>query len=171
MNRSIAWFGVVLIVGGFALIAWPIAVSGAEHLDLEQELGFLVLPVGLVVVMLAALSLDPSRTTVGGAFGNPETAQQRSPRGAPVDSRTTRVFNPHEPVNCRQCRTLISPDLALCPRCARPRECRGCGRPLGIANDRVSCPGCARTEALCNCPTLVRAPPSSRSNVPAYRRR
>jgi len=170
MNRSIALCGVVLVVGGLALIAYPIAVSGAEHLDLEQELGFLVAPMGLVIVMLGALSMDPTRTTVGGAFGNPDAAAQRSPRGAPFEPRAARVFNPHEPVNCRQCRTLISADLALCPRCARPRECRGCGRPLGVANDRVTCPGCSRVEALCNCPSLARAPPPSRTNVPAYRR-
>ena len=171
MNRSIAYCGVGLIVFGFMLVAYPIVVTGAEQLDLEQELGFLLAPVGLVVVMLGALALDPARTTVGGAFGNPESAQLRAGSTLVVEPRARRLFNPHEPVNCRFCRTVITADLAQCPRCARARDCRGCGRPLGLVNDRPTCPTCARAEPFCNCPALVRPPPPSRPTGPPSRRR
>jgi len=171
MNRSIALCGIVLIVFGFALMAYPIAVTGAEQLDLEQELGFLVAPLGLVIVMLGALAMDPSRTTVGGTFGNPDADLERTTKGPAVDPRALRVFNPHEPVNCRFCRTMITADLALCPRCARPRDCRSCGRPLGLVADRVTCPGCSRSEALCNCALLAKPPAPTRPTVPQYRRR
>jgi len=171
MNRSIALCGIVLIGFGFALVAYPIAVLGSEHLDLEQEVGFLAAPLGLVIVMLGALAPDPSRTTVGGTFGNPEADLHRTNRPTSVEPRAMHVYNPHEPVNCRFCRTMISADLALCPRCARPRECRTCGRPLGIVADRVTCPGCTRSEGLCNCPALARAPAPARPSTPAYRRR
>jgi hypothetical protein len=171
MNRSIAWCGVVLILLGFMLVAYPIVITGAEQLDVEQEFGFLLAPVGLVVVMLGALALDPARTTVGGAFGNPETALTRPGHAPPVEPRARRLFNPHEPVSCRYCRTVITSDLAQCPRCARARDCRNCGRPLGLVNDRVTCPTCARTEMFCNCPQLVRPSTPPRSNVPPSRRR
>jgi hypothetical protein len=171
MNRSIALCGIVLIALGLALIAYPIATTGSEGLDLELEMGLLVAPLGLVIVMLGALAPDPSRTTVGGTFGNPDTAFERAAGRVPaLEPRALRVFNPHEPVNCRYCRTVIAADLAICPRCARPRECRSCGRPLGVVNDHVTCPGCSRSEALCNCPSLARAPPPTRPTVPAYRR-
>jgi len=171
MNRSIAYGGVGVIVLGFILVAFPIVVTGAEQLDLEQEAGFLLAPVGLVVVMLGALALDPARTTVGGAFGNPETALQRGTAGTTVEPRQRRIFNPHEPVNCRYCRTIITADLTQCPRCARARDCRSCGRPLGLVNDRPTCPTCGRAEPFCNCPLLVRPTPSARTNVPPSRRR
>lgn len=170
MNRSIAYCGVALIVFGFAMVAYPIVLTGAERLDIEQELGFLLAPVGLVVVMLGALALDPARTTVGGAFGNPERELERTGRGAPEATRARALFNPHEPVNCRYCRTVITSDLAQCPRCARARDCRNCGRPLGLVNDRVTCPTCARVEGFCNCPKLVRPTPAPRPNVPPSRR-
>lgn len=171
MNRSIALIGAVLIVFGFGLVAYPIASTGGEQLDLEQELGFLVAPVGLVVVMLGALATDPELTTVGGTFGNPEADLGRTAHGRAVDTRAARLFNPHEPVDCRYCRTVITSDLALCPRCARPRDCRSCGRPLGIQNDRVTCPTCARTEGLCNCPLLARPSASPQSGAGFTRRR
>jgi len=171
MNRSIGYCGVVLVILGFALVAYPIVLTGGEQLDLEQEVGFLLAPLGLVVVMLGALALDPSRTTVGGAFGNPETARLRTTPVSPVDVRARRVFNPHEPVNCRYCRTVITSDLAQCPRCARARECRNCGRPLGMVNDRPTCPTCARSEMFCNCAQLARPPAPTRTSVPPSRRR
>ena len=171
MNRSIGYCGVLLIVLGFMLVSYPIVLTGAEQLDVEQEAGFLLAPLGLVVVMLGALSLDPSRTTVGGTFGNPETDLLRETPTPPVDTRARRLFNPHEPVNCRYCRTVITSDLAQCPRCARARDCRSCGRPLGLVNDRVTCPTCARVESFCNCPQLVRPTSHVRVNVPPSRRR
>lgn len=171
MNRSIAYCGVGLIAFGFAMVAYPIVVTGAEQLDLEQELGFLLAPLGLVVVMLGALALDPSRTTVGGAFGNPYAELERTARTPPVEPRERRLFNPHEPVNCRYCRTVITSDLAQCPRCARARDCRNCGRPLGLVTNRVTCPTCARIEGLCNCPQLVRPVAVAHPNLPPSRRR
>ncbi len=171
MNRSIVYIGVVLIGLGFALVASPIAFTGTEQLDIEQELGFLVAPVGLVVVMLGALAQDPTRTTVGGAFGNPYAELERSARGPAAGPPARRLFNPHEPANCRYCRTVITSDLAQCPRCARARECRNCGRPLGMVTNRVTCPTCGRVEGFCNCPQLVRPTPTVRPNVPPSRRR
>ncbi|HLM69861.1 MAG TPA: hypothetical protein VK423_00555 [Thermoplasmata archaeon] len=171
MNREIAGIGVVVILLGFGLVTYPIVFTGGEQLDLEQELGLLLAPVGLVVVMLGALAHDPERTTVGGAFGNPEAGRERPGRARPIDSRSSRLYNPHEPVNCRYCRTVIASDLAQCPRCARPRDCRSCGRLLGFVEDQVTCPGCGRTEGLCNCPRLSRTPSAAQSTVSASRRR
>ena len=171
MNRSIAYCGVAVILFGFAMVAYPIVVTGGEQLDLEQELGFLFAPVGLVVVMLGALALDPKRTTVGGAFGNPDRALERSGSTPTGGGRERLLFNPHEPVNCRYCGTVITADLAQCPRCARARDCRNCGRPLGFVVSRVTCPTCARIEGLCNCARLVRPGSAYRPNVPPSRRR
>ncbi|HYA71176.1 MAG TPA: hypothetical protein VEH28_07415 [Thermoplasmata archaeon] len=171
MNRSIAYCGVLMILLGFVLVAYPIVLTGAEQLDLEQEAGFLIAPLGLVVVMLGALALDPARTTVGGAFGNPETAMLRTTPTPPEEVRARRIYNPHEPVNCRFCRTIITSDLAQCPRCARARDCRNCGRPLGLVVNRVTCPTCARLEEFCVCPQLVRPPSRPRLDVPPSRRR
>lgn len=157
MNRSVVYLGVGVILTGVALIVFPIAVTGREIFDLEQEAGFLVAPVGLVVVMFGASFYDPTRTTIGGAFGNPEEPKPRptAPRAnAPV---TPLAYHPHEPAMCRHCRTYIAFELANCPRCARARECRTCGRPLGFVLDRATCPLCARAEALCNCPRLPSA--------------
>jgi len=172
MNRSIALLGIVVIVLGFALIAYPIAVNGSEQLDLEQESGFLATPVGLVIVMLGALAPDPERTTVGGTFGSSDANVYRTSRGSPVEAREKRVFNPHAPVDCRYCRTPITADLATCPRCARPRDCRSCGRPLEMVGTQVTCPTCRRTEAFCNCAWSARPPTAmTAGSTPAYRRR
>jgi len=165
MNRQIAGIGVVFIVLGFGLIAYPIAFTGRVQFNIEQEFGLLVAPLGLVVVMLGALAQNPERTTVGGAFGNPDADLGRPARGPAVEPRVRRLFNPHEPVNCRYCRTVITADLVHCPRCARPRDCRNCGRALEMRGERVTCPACGRTEALCNCPWLVR--PGAKSSAPA----
>jgi hypothetical protein len=121
--------------------------------------------------MLGALAQDPTRTTVGGAFGNPYADLERPTRAPTVEPRAHRLFNPHEPANCRYCRTVITSDLAQCPRCARARDCRNCGRPLGMVNDRVTCPTCGRAEAFCNCPWLARPVAPSHPNVPPSRRR
>ncbi len=157
MNRSIAWVGIGVVGLGMALVAFPIAVYGAERLDPEQLAGFLVAPVGLFVVLIAAVSVDPYRTTVPGAFGNKDEA--------PPPSAGTRAAPPRAPprhpaaaVHCRYCRSMITADLAQCPRCARARDCHGCRRPLGLVLDRPTCPTCARAEAYCNCPYLAPSP-------------
>jgi len=157
MNRSIAWVGVGLSLAGIGLVAFPIVVTGREQLDPEQIGGFLVAPLGLFVVLIAAVSGDPYRTTVPGTFGNPEEALRPS-ASAPAGSPRPRYTNPNASVYCRACRAVITSDLATCPRCARARECRNCRRPLGQVLDRPTCPTCARAEPFCNCPQLVRPP-------------
>ena len=157
MNRSIALVGATIIVVGFALMAFPIVVLGVERLDLEQLAGFLLAPIGLVVVLIGGISHDPRRTTVAGTFGNRDE-QPRRPVAPPASElhRAALRYNPKEPVACRHCRTPIPFDVARCPRCSRARECRICGRPLGWVLERATCPLCARSEALCNCPSLPR---------------
>ncbi len=157
MNRSIAYVGVGIIVVGLGLVGFPIVVYGHELFDLEQVAGFLVAPIGLVVVLLGAVAHNPDRTTVGGAFGNPDEGVRRPRSGASPPARRL-GYSPLEPVNCRFCRTIITHDLANCPRCARARDCRSCGRPLGMVLDRATCPTCARPEAFCNCARLARPP-------------
>src|SRR5579863_8579996 len=139
MNRSLGYIGLAVILIGIGLASFPIVATGREVFDLEQEAGCLVAPVGLVVVMLAAAAYDPRRTTVTGAFGNtdepaPRAAGERVPLAAP------RRYNPHEPAACHFCRTFIDATLAQCPRCARARACRTCGRPLGLVLERATCP-------------------------------
>jgi hypothetical protein len=154
MNRSIAWVGIVLVLAGIALVAFPIYMTGHELLDDEQIVGCLVAPVGLFVVLLAAISVDPSTTTVAGAFGNPDEPSRRGPRSVPLPPRDR--SSPYASVYCRSCRTVITSDLARCPRCSRARECHRCGRPLGQVLDRPTCPTCAHAEPFCDCPILAR---------------
>jgi hypothetical protein len=171
MNRSITLIGVAIILFGFMLVASPIVLTGAEQFDLAQEGGIFLAPVGLLVVLIGAVQPNPERTTVGGTFGNPEMTPRRPPPDRFAESsRTPLGFNPRTPVDCRYCRTVIAYDLAFCPRCARPRDCRGCGRPLGVAGDRTDCPGCHREEAFCNCPRTGRASGSSDSSGRGSRR-
>ncbi len=155
MNRSLGWVGVGVLLAGLALVALPVALYGREVLDPEQLAGFLIAPVGLFVVMLAAAAVDPRRTTITGTFGNPdEPAPSSGPTPRPPRAR---LRYPNEAVHCRFCRAVITADLSRCPRCARARECRGCGRPLGQVLERPTCPTCARAEAFCNCAALARS--------------
>jgi hypothetical protein len=167
MNRSIILVGVGILLLAFALIAFPIAVTGHEQFDLEQEAGLYVMPPAFAVLLVGSISEDPRVTTVGGAFGNrdAELDSRRAAAPRPTPGVAPLGYNPREPVRCRYCSSIITFELAQCPRCARARECRTCGRPLGIVLDRATCPSCARPEALCNCvrvalkpvPTLGRA--------------
>jgi len=163
MNRSVMGLGIGILLLGFALIAFPIATTGAEQFDLEQEAGLYFLAPAFAVITVGAISIDPRTTTVCGAFGNPDevrAARAQAARAA-VPDRTGLTYHPNEPVRCRYCSAIITADLSQCPRCARPRECRSCGRPLGTVLNRVTCPLCARPEAFCNCPRLApRAPVS-----------
>lgn len=157
MNRSIAGVGIGIIVAGIALVAFPIVVLGREQLDPEQLAGFLVAPVGLFVVLIAAVSVDPRRTTIVGTFGNPD---ERPPAPAEPEWLGARPrSSPNEPVYCRFCRAVITADLARCPRCSRARDCRNCGRPLGFVLERPTCPTCAQAEMFCSCPFLPRRVP------------
>jgi hypothetical protein len=164
MNRSLAYIGIGVILAGFALASFPIVVYGAETFDVEQESGTLIAPVGLVVVLLAAVAPDPRRTTVVGAFGNPDETVGRE-RPSPAPPTAPRRYDPKAAVACRHCRTYIPAELAQCPRCARARDCRSCGRPLGLVLDRATCPRCARPEASCGCSILdVAIGPTPRGN-------
>jgi len=154
MNRAVVYLGIGVILAGLALVSFPIAVTGEEQFDPEQESGFLVAPVGLVVVMFGASFSDPRLTTIGGTFGNPDLLP-RKPGPARPPSPAPSTYHPHESVACRYCRTPIAYVQASCPRCARARACRSCGRPLGLVLERATCPYCARAEAFCNCPRLT----------------
>ena len=162
MNRSILLVGVGILLLGFALIAFPIAVTGQEQFDIEQEAGIFFIAPAMAVLLVGSISEDPRTTTVGGTFGNPDTAATRpaAPRTPPGPPQPLR-YNPRDPVRCRFCSSIIAFDLAQCPRCARARDCRGCGRPLGIVLERTTCPMCARAEALCNCPHVPVRPATS----------
>jgi hypothetical protein len=170
MNRSVVGVGIVLILFGFGLLAFPIVVTGVERFDLEQEIGVYVVPVGLLIVLLGAMGHNPEATTVGGAFGNPDADVHRASHRPPAPpARAMPRYSPKEPVSCRYCRTNIPWDVAICPRCARARECRSCGRPLGVVLDRPTCPSCARAEVFCNCAPLVRpstVPPLGARRIP-----
>lgn len=170
MNRSIAYIGVGIILFGCALVASPIVLTGVESFDLYQELGIYIAPVGLVVIMLGAVAHDPEATTVGGAFGSSEANYLRDGeiRRAGTGPEPVR-YNPKEPVSCRYCRTNIDWDLVQCPRCTRARECRTCGRPLGMVLDRPTCPSCARPEPFCACPRIAR-PAGGQGGVRGARR-
>lgn len=160
MNRSVILVGVGILLLGFALMAFPIAVTGHETFDFEQEAGIYVMPPAFAVLLVGAISADPRATTVGGTFGNREAELEARraamPRAPPAPASLG--YNPREPVRCRYCASIITFDLAQCPRCARARECRSCGRPLGIVLDRATCPLCARPEALCNCARIALRP-------------
>ncbi len=154
MHRSIAYLGAALLLVVFALITYPLWAHGIERFDVEQELGILFLPAGLLVLLAAGVAADPRGTTVGGAFGNPEFAPA-APRRAAADIAPIR-YHPREPVTCAQCGTVVAAEAARCPRCGRARPCRRCGRPLGWVLERPTCPRCGKAEAFCDCPVLPR---------------
>lgn len=167
MNRSIIGVGGGILIFAFVLLAFPIAVTGHEAFDLEQEAGLYFIAPALAVILIGGISDDPRVTTIGGAFGNPDVRLERPEARRYVGAPPRLAYHPKEAVACRYCASLIQPDLAQCPRCARARECRSCGRPLGIVLERATCPACARPEPFCNCPHL---PPRTLSS-PAVGRR
>ncbi len=154
MNRSMAYVGIAVVAAGFALVAFPITVLGHEVLDPEQELGFLLAPLGVVVVLFAAVAPDPRASTVRGTFGSEEAAFAERVKTRRAEPEGPRPYSPSDPIRCRFCSSIIASDLAQCPRCARARACRSCRRPLGIVLDRPTCPRCARAEGLCDCAWL-----------------
>jgi hypothetical protein len=155
-NRAMVYLGTAVALAGVVLLAYPIAVTGFERFDVEQEAGLLVGPLGLVIVGIGAVDPDPTRTTVAGVFGNREEAGPRGPRSRSPEGPERPRWNPFDPVDCRYCRTVITHDLSRCPRCSRARPCRSCGRPLGQVLERPTCPSCARAEAACSCARLAR---------------
>lgn len=158
MNRSITLLGVVILLSAGGLIAFPFLTTGAVGVDLELELGIFVLPVGLSVILWGASSPDPSITTVGGLFGNPDENVLRKRLAPPPPTGPARFMpNPRESANCVQCYTAIPADEVVCPRCGRPRECRGCGKRLFFLAGGVRCAPCLRNEVYCGCPKVKRA--------------
>jgi hypothetical protein len=155
MNRSIVAVAGALILLALALVSFPLWALGVELFDPEQEVGILALPFGLSLLLVGLTALDPRVTTVGGAFGNAEYDRAR-PKPSVGPPPTRLAYEPAAPVNCRWCRTVVTADLTQCPRCGRARGCRSCERPLGRVLERPTCPACARSEALCNCPPLPR---------------
>jgi hypothetical protein len=159
MNRSIVGVGGGILVLAFVLLSFPIAFTGQEQFDLEQEAGLYFIAPALAVILIGAISDDPRVTTIGGAFGNPDMPSPRAEtRRGPGAAARPLTYHPNEAVPCRFCPTIIAPDLAQCPRCARARACRSCGRPLGIVLERATCPACARPEPFCSCPRLPTRP-------------
>ncbi len=153
MNRTIILLGVGILLTGFALMSYPIAVTGQEQFDLEQEAGLYFLPPALAVLLIGSISDDPRVTTIGGAFGNPDAESPRpSGQGASTRPRSELTYHPKEPVACRYCSTVIAPDLAQCPRCARARECRSCGRPLGVVLERANVSGVRPSRSVLQLP-------------------
>ncbi len=152
MNRSILGVGVVLLLFSVGLVVSPIALYGFESLTVLSEIGVFLLPAGIVISLLGAVAPDPSITTVGGMFGNPVENEIHDRRPSSPGSIPARVRgSPRQPVNCRQCYTLIGWDLILCPRCGRARECRSCGRVLDWSGNTIVCVRCTHPEVYCNC--------------------
>lgn len=158
MNRSIILLGVGILLFAFALIAYPIATTGQEAFDLEQEAGIYLIPPALAVLLVGSISTDPRGTTIGGRFGNPDADLDRRAGERPAPDVTGPRYNPHEPARCRYCGSIILAEYAQCPRCARARECRTCNRPLGLVLDRATCPTCARPESRCHCIRITLRP-------------
>jgi hypothetical protein len=155
MNRSVTLVGVGIFLFTIILISLPIVLTGHETFDLYQESGLIGMPVGLLIVLFGAAGADPRVTTVGGAFGNPDENLVRRHVGADTPANSARFMpGPREAVNCRYCYTAIPSGAAVCPRCARPRECRSCGRALVLLGSAIRCPQCRRNEVYCNCPKL-----------------
>lgn len=135
---------------GIGAVASPIVLTGHETLSLVALAGLILAPVGLVVIAIAAASFDPKRTTVHGTFGGEEATETRA-HGPSPQAANPYLANPRAPVRCLNCRTMVTYDLARCPRCAEDRPCRACGRPLTMVDDQVTCPNCRRPEVFCNC--------------------
>ncbi len=152
MNRSLAYAGVGLVLSGVAMVASPIVLTGRETLTLAALAGLVLAPVGLAVVGIGAVSFDPHRTTVHTAFGDDDRPVRPHGRSVPAVAPGVRLANPKAPVRCANCRTIMTYELARCPRCAQDRPCRACGRPLLPHEDGAACPSCGRSELFCNCP-------------------
>lgn len=152
MNRSLTLLGAGLVVAAIAAFAYPVAVSGTETLNVPVEVGIVVLPAGLMVVLFGAASPDPRLTTIGGTFGNPEEdAVERAMRRRPKPTRVRYKLNPFESVNCAHCYTIIPPNVLECPRCGRERACRACRGTLQQESLWLRCQQCRRDEIYCSC--------------------
>lgn len=163
MNRSIVGLGLVLVVLSIGLFAYPEFLTGVETVDLEVQLGILVLPLGLAVILWGSIAPDPRVTTVGGLFGNAdENELRRLAARAPAAGAARFLPSPLESVNCRKCYTAIPARLVDCPRCRTRRECRNCHKPLYFLAGAVRCAPCLKDEVYCSCPRLRRPEPVRR---------
>lgn len=133
MNRSLALVGLVLVIVGILLVSIPFLVTSGFQVGYEFYGAGVLFLVGLVILFQAAIASDPHVTTVGGLLGNPIVDESRKAEEAVTNLPATRVRyapGPKEPVNCRYCYTAIPWNVLDCPRCARPRHCRNCGKQL-----------------------------------------
>ncbi|HUI38409.1 MAG TPA: hypothetical protein VLY85_02140 [Thermoplasmata archaeon] len=159
MNRTIGYVGVAMIVEALGLWALPVALSGHEELGPALIAGVFILGAGFAVILWAAASPNPALSTVGGVFGNWDEDHvsrllgHRNPTG-PARYRP----GPLETTNCEWCYTAIPARQLLCPRCAKPRRCRRCHKPLYYLAGAVRCAPCVKDEVFCDCPRSVRRP-------------
>jgi hypothetical protein len=157
MNRSLALVGVVLVIVSILLVSIPFLVTSTFQVnDVLYATGLLFL-IGLVILIQAATAPDPRVTTVGGLLGNPIIDEARKAEQAIIGVPVRQVryaLGPKEPVNCRFCYTLIPWNVLNCPRCARSRQCRNCGKQLYFLAGAVRCAPCVRDESQCNCPRV-----------------
>ncbi|MFZ0830185.1 MAG: hypothetical protein WCB18_05605 [Thermoplasmata archaeon] len=157
MNRSLALVGLVLVIVGILLVSIPFLVTSGFQVGYEFYGAGVLFLVGLVILFQAAIASDPHVTTVGGLLGNPIVDESRKAEEAVTNLPATRVRyapGPKEPVNCRYCYTAIPWNVLDCPRCARPRHCRNCGKQLYLLAGAVRCAPCVRDETFCNCPRV-----------------
>lgn len=155
MNRTLALVGVVLVIGAILAVAIPFLVTSAFQVGYALYGAGLVFLLGLVLLFRGALAPDPTVTTVGGFLGNPVVDEARRAEEelmTPGARHVRYAPGPREPVNCRQCYTIIAWNVVDCPRCGRPRECKNCGKKLFFLAGAVRCAPCVRDEAYCNCP-------------------
>ncbi len=157
MNRSLALVGLVLVIVAILLVALPFLVTASTGGTPLLFGGALLFLVGLALLFIGATSPDPKVTTVGGLLGNPIVDESRRAEEellSPAERAVRYAPGPKEPVNCRYCYTVIPWNILDCPRCARPRLCRNCGKRLFLLAGAVRCGPCVRDEFYCNCPRV-----------------
>ena len=154
MHRSLAYAGLILVIGGILLLAIPFLITATFQVSATVYLAGLLFLVGIVMLLRGATSVDPAVTTVGGFLGNPvatEVRKMTQPAVVPSTGARYRA-DPNEPINCRFCYTVIPAGVVDCPRCGRRRVCRSCSKPLFFIAGAVRCAPCVRDEIFCNCP-------------------
>ncbi len=154
MNRSIAYTGLLLVVGGILWLSTPYLLTSSFQVGPQLYLSMMLVVVGFVALFRGATSPDPSVTTVGGFMGNPIADEVRRAMAEPrtVGPQARYQPRPWEPVNCRFCYTAIPVTVLDCPRCGRRRSCRTCSRPLMSVEGALTCAQCSRYEFFCGCP-------------------
>ncbi len=164
MNRSLALAGLVLVIVAILLVALPFLVTASADGDYLFFGAGLLFLIGLVLLFVGATSPDPKVTTVGGLLGNPIVDESRRAEEAlltPAERHLRYAPGPKEPVNCRYCYTVIPWNILDCPRCARPRLCRNCGKRLYLLAGAVRCGPCVRDEIYCICPRVRASGPKA----------